>query len=487
MKIQYEIKLLTPAITANAGTIGKDTDIVTKMDSLGNPYIPATHIKGILRGRTEEFSKALNFEKMEEIETIFGSEGSNPSKLRFSNLTVKNNEKTVIESRHGVRINRKTKTAENNSLFSYEMLPPTTTFVGEIQIIEDISAESLKLIIASLFHLNKIGGLKSRGLGKIELEVEGKQHKDLEKVVKSIQSKKLVIPKIKIKKENFKKYSYILEVEENMILKGKEIGNQIEVRDSLQGSTLRGAIIGKLAEAGFSIEELLDITVFIPTIKGVSPKLASQFKTKYILKNGGYGYEDKVFYTSNEIDEVKLERGSLELLSQKTEDIGLEIDRKTKSSKDGQLFNSEILIINKENRNNLFIGEILLTEEMAKNLDGKELFLGKKKLKGFGKSQITISEFKDSEENSLKNRVTNKNFKNLVTFTALADIVLPFNEVYNICKQFLELIGLSTEILEPSYKKSFINMGKLPGYNIINNIRKSDEIIIKSGSVLSYT
>ncbi|MGL4997818.1 MAG: RAMP superfamily CRISPR-associated protein [Cetobacterium sp.] len=487
MKIQYKIKFLTPGITANSGTIGKDIDIVTKIDSLGNPYIPASHIKGILREKTEEFSQALNFKNHEEIEGIFGSEGMNPSKLRFSNLVLEKSEKNIIESRHGVRIDSKTRTAKENSLFSYEMIPATTIFTGEIQILKEVSEESLKLIIASLFHLNRIGGLKSRGLGKIEVEVEGKYQKNLDSIVKAIRSKKITTPKVGQKKENFKKYCYSLEVEENMILKGKEIGNQIAARDSLQGSTLRGAIIASLFEIGFQIEELLDITVSMPSIEGMFPKLASQFKTKYPLENGNHGYADKVFYNDNDMDGIKLERGSLQSLNQKTEDIGLKIDRKTKSSKEGQLFNSEILIINKENRNNVFIGEIILTEEMSKYLNNKELFLGKKKLKGFGKSKIFISEFKVFEENSLKKRVTDINFKNLVTFTALSDIILPFSEVYDICGQFLELIGIDDSTLEPYYKKSFINMEKLPGYNITNNIRKSDEIIIKSGSVLSYT
>ena len=33
---------------------------------------------------------------------------------------------------------------------------------------------------------------------------------------------------------------------------------------------------------------------------------------------------------------------------------------------------------------------------------------------------------------------------------------------------------------------SYINTGKLGGYNIINNIRKVDELVITRGSVLTY-
>ena len=42
------------------------------------------------------------------------------------------------------------------------------------------------------------------------------------------------------------------------------------------------------------------------------------------------------------------------------------------------------------------------------------------------------------------------------------------------------------EKLELSMKKTFVNVEKLEGYSIVNNFRKNDEIIIKSGSVLTY-
>ena len=45
MKIKYNLLLETPALTGQAGIIGKDIDIVTKRKN-GVPYFPATHIKG---------------------------------------------------------------------------------------------------------------------------------------------------------------------------------------------------------------------------------------------------------------------------------------------------------------------------------------------------------------------------------------------------------------------------------------------------------
>lgn len=479
MKISYEMKLLTPAITANSGTIGKDIDVVTKVDRDGNPYVPASHLKGILRERTEEFGRALNIST-----SIFGEEGKAPSKIRFSNLSLRVEDSVELESRHGIRMNRKTRTTEENSLFSYEMIPTTTSFIGELEIVKKIQEEELKLLIASLFHLNKIGGLKSRGLGKVAVSVEGKSLKDLDSILKQLKSKEHKKENLKNTDKTLKKFSYRLVLEENLILKGKENGNQIEVRDSIQGSTLRGAVIGKLSEVGISLDELLNISVSAPISEVEGVKLASLFKTKYPTHGDKHSYVDKVFYSENEVDKIKLERGSLSVLKDKTEDIGIEIDSKTKTAKEGKIFNSEILLMN--NSNNMFIGEISLTSEMAKYLNGKELFLGKKKLKGFGKAKLHIEELKGSKTNSLKSRIEHSKFKNLVTFTAISDIVLPFNEVYDICEQFLDLVEIDRSELTPCKKRSFINLETLSGYSILNNSRKSDEIIIKSGTVFTY-
>ena len=47
MKIKYTVELITPAVTAKSGTIGKEMDITIKKDVNGRSYFPAKHIKGI--------------------------------------------------------------------------------------------------------------------------------------------------------------------------------------------------------------------------------------------------------------------------------------------------------------------------------------------------------------------------------------------------------------------------------------------------------
>ena len=92
IKIGYEVELLTPAITAETGTIGKEIDVEVKRDKNGTPYFSAKHIKGVFRAKVLEFKNALNGNGKEFTEKYFGSGGNNPSKIRFSDLKLKQEE-----------------------------------------------------------------------------------------------------------------------------------------------------------------------------------------------------------------------------------------------------------------------------------------------------------------------------------------------------------------------------------------------------------
>ena len=59
MKINYTVKLKTPALTASLGIIGKDIDVVVKVDSKGKPFFNGKHIKGILKERVTQFKFCL--------------------------------------------------------------------------------------------------------------------------------------------------------------------------------------------------------------------------------------------------------------------------------------------------------------------------------------------------------------------------------------------------------------------------------------------
>ena len=507
MKINYTVKLKTPALTASLGIIGKDIDVVVKVDSKGKPFFNGKHIKGILKERVTQFKLGLGESEdatKEFIDKYFGKEGNyikdnNFDKIRFSNLVLVDENNYNINDRYGIKIDRKTRTTVHNSLFRYEHITAGTEFKGDIEVPDKIDREDLKFILACLFHLDTIGGFKSRGIGKVDVFIKERELK-----YKENKEQKDIIDKIiddVFKEENnqenskanlngkLKKYSYTLSLKEPFILTGREIGNYVEVRDSIQGSTIRGAMIEYFAKSkDVSLEDLLCIEASDAISGDIS--LASKFITKYAI-NGDKIETDKIVDSRNEIEDkskgkgVKLERKGTSMLKAKGNEISIAINSQTKSVEDGMLFNSEYLQCDEK-----LIGDIVLPEGLVDENKNYTIYLGKMKSKGFGKAVITFGKY-EKERANLKARIEKlqKQAKEKIfTFDLQSDLVLPFNTIYNVGEQFKSLIGNSKEISEIKFieNKSYINTGKLGGYNIINNIRKVDELVITRGSVLTY-
>ena len=530
MKINYKVSLKTPAITGQSGVIGKDIDIVTKRDNDNLPYFTGSHIKGILKDRCEYMKEVYeNF----NIENYFGAKGKNITKLIFSNLDIdkvndikrsrselKDNISYLIGNRHGIKVDKKTRTTIDGSLFDYEYVNPYIKFSGNIEILGDIPKKDLRYIVACLFNINRIGGQKSRGLGSVKIEVEGREIKELNTIVDSI-LKKGKSNKSKIMLSNKTKvYRYEYLLEENTILKSRELSNTIETLDYIHGGTLRGAIVQKLLEVlPQDINKVISsMKVSHGKIKGTSLTPASFFVGKYDF-NGKKIYKNKILveeneiyfvgdrlipqsekenYTKDKLGTIKLERyasrfinlenpSKKEILRKKT-DIGLQIDKKTRTSEDGKLFNREIL----EAKGTVFEGEITLDTGIAEFIKkNSTLRIGKMKNKGFGKGFLTLNDHNSSNTDDIEYRRKKLNSakkwkkdndKEIITLDCLSDIVLPVNEITNIGEELGNILGVVNFIED----KSFINISKLGGFNLVNNMRKSDELVISKGSVLTY-
>ena len=578
IKIGYEVKLLTPANTAETGTIGKEIDVEIKRDKNGMPYLSAKHIKGIFRGKILEFRNAfaginenvfeeyfgdnLNGEKFAE--KYFGSEGNNPSKIRFSDLklkTEKNLEKInyKIGDRYGVKINRKTRVAEDNSLFNYEFVKPKNIFIGSFELSdnffeknenEEKLEKNLKFLLASFLHIDKIGGLKSRGLGKVEIRFTSvgiDEKRDLNEKSSRFETVKEIseiILEDRLKKSNLKelgkveKYSYTLNFLEASVLQGKVRQNAVGLRNSLQGSSIRGAVIQYGLDNNFKIEDLLKIK--IAEVKKIVKKngeekeefkLASGFKTKYPVKNNKPEKIDKAIsvikeYKTYSKDEsgIKFERDSLSLLNATGTELSIKIDEKTRTTEESLLFSTEYTdLTNVANKEEVFFkGNVEIPKGLFEIGKKYELKIGKYKTKGFGKVEIKFEKFSEEKDKNISERIEKLNsqikedFKRfdkennkkveeerenvyskdellkeekqkLITFDFLSDMILPFNEVSNVGKQILELFDENFgEKLTLNNRRTFVNVEKLRGYNIINNSRKMDEIVITQGSVISY-
>ena len=562
IKIGYEVELLTPAITAETGTIGKEIDVEVKRDKNGTPYFSAKHIKGVFRAKVLEFKNALNGNGKEFTEKYFGSGGNNPSKIRFSDLKLKI-EKNIgdegyqrrlenkIGNRYGVKINRKTRVAEENSLFNYEFVKPKNIYAGSFELSNDFfekSEEDIKFLLASFLHIDKIGGLKSRGLGKVLVQFvliendkrnnfkeENDRFKIVEKILKEVKSKNNYKNQGIKKLNELEKYKYTLNFVEPAVLQGKVNKNEVELRKSLQGSSIRGAIIqyGFDNEFESEIEKLLKIKIsevrkFVRKDKNEIKeefKLASGFKTKYPIEANEYKKIDKAVsvmkeYKVNEKDEngIKLERDSLALLNATGTELSIKIDEKTRTTEESLLFSTEYTdLTNVANKEEVFFkGNMEIPKGLFEIGKKYELKIGKYKTKGFGKVEIEFKKFTDENDKNIGERIKElndeikKDFKEfdkrndkekvyfgdellkeekqkLMTCDFLSDMILPFNEVSNVGKQILELFDENFgEKLTLNNRRTFVNVEKLRGYNIINNSRKMDEIVITQGSVISY-
>ena len=562
IKIGYEVELLTPAITAETGTIGKEIDVEVKRDKNGTPYFSAKHMKGVFRAKVLEFKNALNGDGKEFTEKYFGSGGNNPSKIRFSDLKLKI-EKNIgdegyqrrlenkIGNRYGVKINRKTRVAEENSLFNYEFVKPKNIYAGSFELSNDFfekSEEDIKFLLSSFLHIDKIGGLKSRGLGKVLVQFvsiendkrnnfkeENDRFKIVEKILKEVKSKNNYKNQGIKKLNELEKYKYTLNFVEHAVLQGKVNKNEVELRKSLQGSSIRGAIIQYGFDNGFEseIEKLLKIKIsevrkFVRKDKNEIKeefKLASGFKTKYPIEANEYKKIDKAVsvmkeYKVNEEDEngIKLERDSLALLNTTGTELSIKIDEKTRTTEESLLFSTEYTdLTNVADKEEVFFkGNVEIPKGLFEIGKKYELKIGKYKTKGFGKVEIEFKKFTDENDKNIGERIKElndeikKDFEEfdkrndkekvyfgdellkeekqkLITFDFLSDMILPFNEVSNVGKQILELFDENIgEKLTLNNRRTFVNVEKLRGYNIINNSRKMDEIVITQGSVISY-
>ena len=573
IKIGYEVELLTPAITAETGTIGKEIDVEVKRDKNGTPYFSAKHMKGVFRAKVLEFKNALNGDGKEFTEKYFGSGGNNPSKIRFSDLKLKI-EKNIgdegyqrrlenkIGNRYGVKINRKTRVAEENSLFNYEFVKPKNIYAGSFELSNDFfekSEEDIKFLLSSFLHIDKIGGLKSRGLGKVLVQFvsiendkrnnfkeENDRFKIVEKILKEVKSKNNYKNQGIKKLNELEKYKYTLNFVEPAVLQGKVNKNEVELRKSLQGSSIRGAIIQYGLDNGFEseIEKLLKIKIsevrkFVRKDKNEIKeefKLASGFKTKYPIEADKYKKIDKAVsvmkeYKVNEEDEngIKLERDSLALLNTTGTELSIKIDEKTRTTEESLLFSTEYTdLTNVADKEEVFFkGNVEIPKGLFEIGKKYELKIGKYKTKGFGKVEIKFEKFSEekgkniserieklnsqikedfkrfdkennkkvkeerenvyNKDNSDKEKLLKEEKQKLITFDFLSDMILPFNEVSNVGKQILELFDKNFgEKLTLNNRRTFVNVEKLRGYNIINNSRKMDEIVITQGSVISY-
>jgi len=163
-------------------------------NSNDEPYIPATHIKGIMRTEAERLLRSTenipcyitgnpNIILCDEVKAgrfrcdvcrVFGVPNTNgggdyrEGKIRITDFITKN--KVIAVSRMHVSIIRKTQTKKDHALFNMHSVPSKTEFSGFVLIRERLEDSEDKLLKASIYSMSHygIGKGRSRGLGGIK-------------------------------------------------------------------------------------------------------------------------------------------------------------------------------------------------------------------------------------------------------------------------------------------------------------------------------
>jgi CRISPR-associated RAMP protein (TIGR02581 family) len=202
IKVQATLKCVTPIHIGAVGDSFKPTEIngaIVRYDN-GDPFIPGSSLKGILRsflanvnGDPLESKVEKMFQRKEDraiytqkklaelieeysktAEKLFGSSVM-AAKVKIADATLKASDSNYFKSeiRNGVHIDRDTGIAANGALFDTEVIPAGTEFDFRLSAenLEYQEAEDLCNLIAYFREGNiTVGGRSRAGLGEISLE-----------------------------------------------------------------------------------------------------------------------------------------------------------------------------------------------------------------------------------------------------------------------------------------------------------------------------
>ena len=190
IEIRYILKFKSDFHFGSGAGIPGAIDCGLKYNSNGVPEINGKTIKGIIRDAVENVIR-LQSSKLSIVEEIFGKEGEDNTKFRFSTPVVEKQYEDRISQNKGLqknisgiefhnRINRKNHIAEAGALFSRETGPGSFEYAGTISQIKECSNECsnedlnkyLYFLICGIRFVTHIGGNRRRGKGLARFEIE---------------------------------------------------------------------------------------------------------------------------------------------------------------------------------------------------------------------------------------------------------------------------------------------------------------------------
>lgn len=174
IEFKYEMELLSDAEPSS----GFGTELlngVLPRNQEGKVYLPASHVKGILRENLANWLCPLMPSCKALIEDLFGREGDAndgglSAQAHISSAVLKDKENTIIVTR--TKIDEKTGIAEEKSLRTSEALGSGSKLGGSVLLNTDDQAQTLAIQFA-LLSLSGIGGSRTRGAGRCRVKIDG--------------------------------------------------------------------------------------------------------------------------------------------------------------------------------------------------------------------------------------------------------------------------------------------------------------------------
>lgn len=182
MNITYKAEFFTYWHCGSGLSAGADVDLLTIKDADGLPFIPGKTIKGLLREASVTLSGLVSakYPPLEEIDKIFGKEGTLQGSAFFSNAEFPDEDKAVLKDKSKLLFTAISSTAigddgiaKEHSLRRMEVALPCT-LSGTIMHWPD-DEKNLKLLTDSLAFVKRLGENRNRGLGRCKFSIMKKE------------------------------------------------------------------------------------------------------------------------------------------------------------------------------------------------------------------------------------------------------------------------------------------------------------------------
>lgn len=483
MIIEIKVKTKSPLVISSTVEQGATKKYI---ELNGKPVIPGSSLKGAFR----EHAGILYPKYKDIIANLLGTE-KNQGKLHFGKLETKN-EDVMLERSHN-SIDRKTRTAAYKKLFDVVAVRPGVEFTGYIYSKENLNDEEMKVLQVLSNLTIKIGSMKSRGYGFVEITME-----------KSDTNEQFSIA------ENSKTMLLTVEPKEPLVITEDRVKSYLyNSADFIPGSTLRGAYATFFDPSTdefkkIFLEEKVKFSNLYPSSEGIS------YPADDFLLSEKYSVNSSIKNTLAEYLVINILNKNNRRLSLKTKsEKDRRLDRLSGwiNHKTGKIVETDIdsyvstqVALNKNTRsaedgalrtyNAYTFGKLsgIIRAEEIKYLDllnQKWLTLGGSKTRGFG--LVKVQEFTPLSIDFRNNLVEfNNKVKNLINEpncnTNYIPVILRSDLILGNTIELNELLGSDYELELKQIRKSEIS-----GWNVASRCPKSYQEVIGKGSALVYS